>query len=159
VDAGQSGQDPLCLPHGVCAQVADRGRERGLGYRPIASRPDALVHELTFPMSTDAVVLAESWRRAAEEVLCTLEQGEDAAFLTLGDSLLYSTYIYLLRRLREIRADIAVVTVPGITAMSAAAALTNFPIGQGKQLVTIVPRLRRPRPVRPGARPRRHRSC
>ena len=31
------------------------------------------------------------------------------------------------------------VTVPGITAMSAAAALANFPLGQGKESVTIVP--------------------
>jgi precorrin-2/cobalt-factor-2 C20-methyltransferase len=102
-------------------------------------RPDAVVHELTFPMSSDAGVLAESWRRAAEEVCRRLEQGDDAAFLTLGDPLLYSTYIYLLRGLRELRPEINVVTVPGITAFSAAAALANFPVGQGKQLVTIVP--------------------
>jgi precorrin-2/cobalt-factor-2 C20-methyltransferase len=30
-------------------------------------------------------------------------------------------------------------TVPGITAFSAAAALTSFPVGEGKQTVTIVP--------------------
>jgi precorrin-2/cobalt-factor-2 C20-methyltransferase len=102
-------------------------------------RPDAVIHELTFPMSTDAAVLGESWRQGAAEVCRTLEQGDDATFLTLGDSLLYSTYIYLLRALRELRPEVPVVTVPGITAMSAAAALTNFPIGQGKQLVTIVP--------------------
>lgn len=102
-------------------------------------QPGAIVHELTFPMSTDSAVLAQSWQQAAAEVCSTLEQGEDAAFLTLGDAMLYSTYIYLLRALRELRPDVLVVTVPGITAMSAAAALTNFPIGQGKQLVTIVP--------------------
>ena len=33
----------------------------------------------------------------------------------------------------------AVVTVPGVTAFSAAAALTGFPIGEGKQKVTIIP--------------------
>ena len=102
-------------------------------------RPDAVVQELTFPMSKDHGVLAECWRQAAEEVCRCLQQGEDAAFLTLGDPLLYSTYIYLLRAVRELQPEISAVTVPGITAFSAAAALANFPVGQGKQLVTIVP--------------------
>lgn len=99
----------------------------------------AAVHEITFPMSSDAATLHQSWRQAAQEVHAILKTGEDCAFLTLGDSLLYSTYIYLLRELRQLDANVSVVTVPGITAFSAAAALTNFPIGEGKQLVTIVP--------------------
>ena len=101
--------------------------------------PEAVVHELAFPMSTDAAVLDESWRRAAEQVHAILAGGDDCCFLTLGDALLYSTYIYLLRALRGLCPEANVVTVPGITAMSAAAALASFPIGEGKQLVTIVP--------------------
>ena len=69
----------------------------------------------------------------------TLSAGEDCCFLTLGDPLLYSTYIYLLRELRALDPAAKIVTVPGVTAPSAAAALTNFPLGQGKELVTIVP--------------------
>jgi precorrin-2/cobalt-factor-2 C20-methyltransferase len=102
-------------------------------------RPDAVVHELTFPMTADAAVLRKSWRDAALDVQQTLAAGEDCCFITLGDTLLYSTYIYLLRELRALDPEAKIVTVPGVTAMSAAAALTNFPIGQGKQLVTIVP--------------------
>ncbi len=102
-------------------------------------RPDAIVREMTFPMTSDESVLRGHWRKAAEEVLAVLATGNDCCFLTLGDSLLYSTYIYLLRELREICPDVKVVTVPGITAFCAAAAATNFAIGQGKQNVTIVP--------------------
>ncbi len=76
---------------------------------------------------------------AAREVYELLRRGEDCCFLTLGDALLYSTYIYLLRELQAIDPAIPVVTVPGITAFSAAAALANRPVGEGKQLVTIVP--------------------
>lgn len=101
--------------------------------------PAAEIHELSFPMSTDETVLSESWNRAAAEVRAILARGEDCCFLTLGDALLYSTYIYLLRALRAICPEAKVVTVPGITAFSATAALTNFPVGEGKQLVTIVP--------------------
>jgi len=34
---------------------------------------------------------------------------------------------------------VKVVTVPGITAFSNVAALTNFPVGEGKENITIVP--------------------
>ena len=102
-------------------------------------KPDAAVHELTFPMTADECVLRQCWREAACEVRQTLAAGDDCCFLTLGDALLYSTYIYLIGELRAIDPDTKIVTIPGITAMSAAAAATGFPIGQGKQLVTIVP--------------------
>jgi precorrin-2/cobalt-factor-2 C20-methyltransferase len=102
-------------------------------------RPDAVLHEQSFPMTADPDLLRENWRQAAREVYEILCRGEDCCFLTLGDALLYSTYIYLLRELQAIDPAVQVVTVPGITAFSAAAALTNCPVGEGKQLVTIVP--------------------
>lgn len=102
-------------------------------------RPDAQVHEMVFPMSSDAELLRRSWQAAARQVLDVLQTGEDCCFLTLGDALLYSTYIYLLRELRALAADVKVQTIPGITAFSAAAALASFPIGEAKGLVTIVP--------------------
>jgi len=102
-------------------------------------RPDAVVHEQDYPMTADPRVLREHWQRAAREAHEILARGEDCCFLTLGDALLYSTYIYLLRELRAIEPAVAVVTVPGVTAFSAAAALANRPLGEGKQLLTIVP--------------------
>jgi precorrin-2/cobalt-factor-2 C20-methyltransferase len=101
--------------------------------------PEAVVHEISFPMSTDETVLLESWRRAAAEVHAILARGEDCCFLTLGDALLYSTYIYLLEQLRAMDPLARVVTVPGVAAFSAAAAVAGFPIGRAKQPVTIVP--------------------
>jgi len=102
-------------------------------------RPDAVIHETTFLMTSDRDLLRQSHRQAAQEVLAVLASGEDCCFLTLGDAMLYSTYIYLLRELRESCPAVKVETVPGITAFSAAAALTSFPVGEGKQTVTIVP--------------------
>lgn len=100
---------------------------------------DGQVHELVFPMTADADELSARWTDSAAQVAETLKSGEDACFLTLGDPLLYSTYIYLLRHLKAQLPDVNTVTVPGITAFSLAAALTNFPIGEGKEPVTIVP--------------------
>jgi len=102
-------------------------------------RPDVIVHELSYPMTADPRVLKEHWRQAAREVHEIVAQGVDCCFLTLGDALLYSTYIYLLRELRAIDPAVPAVTVPGVTAFSAAAALTNQPLGEGKQSLSIVP--------------------
>jgi precorrin-2/cobalt-factor-2 C20-methyltransferase len=100
---------------------------------------DAHVHELLFPMTSDHTELNNKWNASAESIIETLKQGKDACFLTLGDPLLYSTYIYLIRSLKAIKADIEIVTIPGIMALNAAASLTDFPLGEGKENVTIVP--------------------
>ena len=102
-------------------------------------RQDAQIHLLTFPMTADAEVLSQQWSAAARSILDILEQGEDVCFLTLGDALLYSTYIYLLRELKIQAPDLEVTTVPGVNSFSAAAALTDFSLGEGKENLCIVP--------------------
>jgi precorrin-2/cobalt-factor-2 C20-methyltransferase len=100
---------------------------------------DSQVHELLFPMVTDPIELSRHWEQSAETIAAIVKTGKDACFLTLGDPLLYSTYIYLLRALRMKSPVIEAITVPGINAFSAAAALTEFAVGEGKEPVTIVP--------------------
>jgi len=101
--------------------------------------PDAKVYELVFPMTTDKSELKKRWDESARQVANVLQSGEDTCFLTLGDVFLYSTYTYMLRALRQLVPDVNVVTVPGITAFSAAAALAEFPVGEAKEPVTIIP--------------------
>lgn len=102
-------------------------------------RADARICELVFPMTADKQELAARWEVSAAAVAAVLQTGQDACFLTLGDPLLYSTYIYLLRALRTLLPELQVLTVPGVTAFSAVAALTEFVVGEGKEPITIVP--------------------
>lgn len=97
------------------------------------------VHELVFPMTSEREELSRRWGESAREIINVLENGVDACFLTLGDPLLYSTYIYLLREVRARVPGVDVVTVPGVTAFSAAAALSEFPVGEAKEPVVVVP--------------------
>ena len=90
-------------------------------------------------MTTDPEKLSQCWSQSARKVLDVTDLGEDACFLTLGDAMLYSTYIYLLRELRALSPDLEVVTVPGVTSFAAAAALTDFPLGEGREQLRIVP--------------------
>lgn len=102
-------------------------------------RNDAQVQELVFPMTPDQALLEQRWRESAEVIAPVLEAGKDACFLTLGDPMVYSTYIYLLRALAERLPGLKTITVPGITSFCAAAAATRFALGEGKELITIVP--------------------
>jgi precorrin-2/cobalt-factor-2 C20-methyltransferase len=102
-------------------------------------RPDTEIGELVFPMTSDPRELDRRWEDSARQVTKVLERGEDACFLTLGDPLLYSTYIYLVRALRRLVPTATVLTVPGIMAFAAAAALSNFALGEGKEAISIIP--------------------
>lgn len=101
--------------------------------------PAATLHEMVFPMTSDKAELKRRWQASARQVADVLKTGDDACFITLGDTLLYSTYLYLVRELQAIALEVNIVTVPGVTAFSASAALAGFYIGEGKEPVTIIP--------------------
>ena len=55
--------------------------------------------EVSMPMTRDEQKLNTSRDKAAEQIAEHLKAGKDAAFLTLGDPSIYSTYIYIHQRL------------------------------------------------------------
>ncbi len=99
----------------------------------------AQVHELIFPMTPDPDELSRRWQENARAVAKILMAGEDGCFITLGDPFLYSTFIYLVRELQTYLPGVAIVSIPGITAFSAAASACLFPVGEAKEPITIVP--------------------
>jgi len=111
-------------------------------------KPDARVIRLGFPMSRDQGTLESAWLENARLVLKELEAGHDAAFLTLGDPLLYSTFAYLLRTLRVLAPDQAVTVVPGITSFQAVAAATRTVLAESEQNLLILPGIREAKDLR-----------
>ena len=105
-------------------------------------RPEARVIRLGFPMSRDDSTLQAAWEENARLVLAELDQGRDAAFLTLGDPLLYSTFAYLLRTLRRLDPGRQVTVVPGITSFQAVAAATETVLAEGAQNLLVLPGIR-----------------
>ncbi|KLU65335.1 MULTISPECIES: precorrin-2 C(20)-methyltransferase [Desulfosporosinus] len=100
---------------------------------------NARLLELEMPMTADQEVLAKAWRDGAEMLLQELKQGKSIAFITLGDPSLYSTYSYLLNLLQEQLPSELITTVPGITAMAAAAAKINLPLATGDEPLVVLP--------------------
>ncbi len=92
---------------------------------------------LPMPMIKDKAALKDIHDRdaaAAEEVL---NRGKDIVFLTLGDPTVYSTCMYVHKRLS--RDGHSTVLVPGIPSFCAAAALLNTPLAENREEIHILP--------------------
>jgi len=101
--------------------------------------PEATPVELLhFPMTRDRSATRRAWEANARRMVAVLESGRDAAFLTLGDSLTYSTFGYLMKHVQAATPHIAVQTVPGITSYQAAASRLNTPLVEGEGSLMIV---------------------
>lgn len=93
--------------------------------------------ELVFPMVYDETRLSEAWVKCQNTILELLRQGKQAAFLTLGDPMLYSTYIYVHRLLSKHGVNLQ--TIPGITSFCAAGSRLDFSLAEGNDILSIVP--------------------
>ncbi|MDL2317406.1 precorrin-2 C(20)-methyltransferase [Desulfovibrio sp. OttesenSCG-928-A18] len=93
---------------------------------------------LDFPMTRDAAVLAAAWRENAEKTAAVLRSGRNAAFLTLGDPLIYSTFGYLMRGLQECMPQARVEAVSGITSFQAAAARAKTVLCEGEENLLLI---------------------
>jgi precorrin-2/cobalt-factor-2 C20-methyltransferase len=99
------------------------------------------VLELVLPMTRDEVALSAARQEAATLIARRLASGTDVAFITLGDPLFYSTFSYLAAAVTEASGGAEVVTIPGVSSVSAAAAATGGAIAEGSERVTVVPAL------------------
>lgn len=100
---------------------------------------DFEVLELIFPMTHDKEELTRHWDQAVENLADRLGKGAQAAFITIGDPMFYSTYAYILHRLKKHYPDIVVETVPGVTAFSACASFLNEPLTEGDEKLAVIP--------------------
>ena len=98
----------------------------------------APVTMLSFPMTKDRKKARAAWRENARIILDELNKGRNAAFLTLGDALTYSTYGYVLQEIQALAPAQPVETIPGITSYQAAAARLNMPLVEGEESLLVV---------------------
>jgi precorrin-2/cobalt-factor-2 C20-methyltransferase len=80
--------------------------------------PESTLGDLDFPMTRDPGELREAWREAADAVAPRAREGE-AAFVTLGDPNVYSTFGHLRRTLDAFHPGVTVESVPGVSAVTA----------------------------------------
>src|SRR3712207_5199266 len=90
---------------------------------------------MEFPMLKSLEERREARKRNAVLIQELLEQGKNVGFLTIGDTMTYSTYVYLLEHLPE---KYLVETVPGISSFVDMASRFNFPLMIGEESLKVV---------------------
>ena len=125
----------------ICAPVgnADAASYALSIVEPILSAGHHEIIPLIFPMSSDQAVLEAAWEDAVAIIVGQVAGGQDVAFITIGDPLLYSTFLHLYRIIRQRHPDIEVELVPGISSINASAAVAAVPLGIGSERIAILP--------------------
>jgi precorrin-2/cobalt-factor-2 C20-methyltransferase len=104
----------------------------------VLDKPKEIV-ELIFPMTKDKTYLLRHWEAAAFEIAKKIEKEGEAAFVTIGDPFIYSTYIYLLKTLKRCFPCIKSETIPGISSINAASARVEVPLLKGDERLAVIP--------------------
>ena len=96
------------------------------------------IEMLSFPMTRDKKVMEAAWQDNAKAIIKEIEQGKNAAFITLGDCMTYSTYGYILKQIQKLAPHIEIISIPGVTSYQAAAARINTPLVEGEQSMVLL---------------------
>ncbi len=93
--------------------------------------------KLVFPMVFERETLTAAWQENKNAILQLLAAGKKVVFLTLGDPMFYSTYIYIFHLLQN--CGYPVETVPGVPAFCAMASRLGYPLADGNDVVSVIP--------------------
>lgn len=99
-------------------------------------RPDAVEIPIVVPMVPDPFDASEIYDSAAAEVARHLEDDHDVIVLCQGDPFFYGTFLHLFERLSN---RYRVEVVPGVTSMTACAAMAAMPLSRRSESISILP--------------------
>jgi len=123
----------ICVP-----QAANRLDSYALSIVKEYVKPEQEILRAPFP-TDDADGAAQVWWEASRLVVERLQQGQDVAFLTEGDPMLFSTFSYVLEGVQELCPDARVEIIPGVSSVMAAAASSGVPLVTHGQKLAILP--------------------
>ena len=93
-----------------------------------------------FPIGLGAPPEA-AWEGASVRIEGMLDQGNDVAFLTEGDAMVYSSFSYVMERLKTNRPDLRIEVIPAVTSITAAAASAQRPLVSHGERLAVWPAL------------------
>ncbi len=133
----------------VSCIVVPKGREEGSSLAlSIVQKALPLdgkeIIEAWFPMkktvqSDGPNELDAKWSETVETITGVLKKGIDAAFITIGDPAVYSTFFYLYDKMLERNPLLTIEMVPGISSINASAARAGLSLGLGNDRIAILP--------------------
>lgn len=115
----------------------------GIALKAVPELKDKPLLPVEMPMTKNGEKLEQAYAAGAEALIRELDKGRMVCFLTLGDPTVYSTYLYLHKRVAATgyRAEI----VPGVPSFCAAAAELGTSLCENGQQLHIIPGTYTPR--------------
>ncbi len=92
---------------------------------------------IPMPMTKDPKVLEENHAKGTQMIKEKLDAGKNVVFLTLGDPTVYSTYIYVHKRIQQMGYEVEIVS--GITSFCAVAAKLNISLVEKAEPLHVIP--------------------
>ena len=100
-------------------------------------RADVQIVYQTFLMVKNFEESPKIFEDNVAEILSYLRAGKNVGFLTLGDPMFFSTYIYIFKLLKN--HGVQIETVAGVPAFLAIAAKIGYPLAYGNDILSIIP--------------------
>ncbi|MEQ4451582.1 cobalt-factor II C(20)-methyltransferase [Kosakonia sp. YIM B13605] len=88
-----------------------------------------------FPMSANSAEKEAVWDEVAAALEAEVQAGKQVGFITLGDAMLFSTWVFLLQRLQHPQ---NLEIIPGVTSFAAIAARAQTPLAMEQQSLAVV---------------------
>ena len=128
----------------VAYHSARHGRSIARGVAAPYLRGDQIEEPLVYPLTVETTDHPGGYQGAIDDFYATsaaklavhLDAGRDVVVLCEGDPLFYGSYMHLHKRLSP---SYPTEVVPGVTSVSAAAAVLGRPLVEGEEILTILP--------------------
>lgn len=121
--------------------IPGKDRETCVAFGIAAKAVDEILKKeilpVVFPMTKDEEALEASHEKGARAAAEVLDTGKNVVFLTLGDPAVYSTYLYLHKRLVSWGYESEIVS--GVPSFCAAAARLSVSLGEKSESIHILP--------------------
>jgi precorrin-2/cobalt-factor-2 C20-methyltransferase len=91
---------------------------------------------IVVPMTQDRLPAQKAYDEAAYQISKVLDRGHDVACLCEGDPFFYGSFMYIFARLSKMY---EVEIIPGVTSMTACAAVAKMPLLARNEHLTVIP--------------------
>ncbi|MDE0851398.1 precorrin-2 C(20)-methyltransferase [Yoonia sp.] len=99
-------------------------------------KADAVEIVMDVPMSVERQPAQDAYDAGADAIAEALEAGRDVVCLCEGDPFFYGSFMYIFARLAD-RFDVQI--VPGVTSVTACAAVARMPLAARNERLTVLP--------------------
>jgi precorrin-2/cobalt-factor-2 C20-methyltransferase len=100
-------------------------------------KENVTIVKMVFPMVFHRETLSGAWEDNKNTILELLAAGKKVIFLTLGDPMFYSTFIYIFHLLEN--CDYPIETIPGVPAFCAIGSKYGYPLAEGNDILSVIP--------------------